>query len=88
MAKFLRVKEVDSGNKYLPVPLEIGEIVTQIEDEIYSKGDAFMSQFVRVKHNGGKNISSFSKTNFEKYVPKNKGEILILTKKGGIMPKR
>lgn len=88
MAKFYEVVSVSSANKYLPVPLQIGEIVMKIEDPKYEE-EGFNGQFMKVYHNAGKNIGSFSRVQFERYSLKGvtKGELLLLRKKKGRLPK-
>lgn len=86
MAKFYEVVKVCSANQYLPVPLVVGEIVMKIDDLKYEE-EGFNGQFMKVHHNEGKNISSFSRRDFKRYVPKGKGELLILMKKKGKLPK-
>lgn len=78
MAKFFEVISVDSANKYLPNPLVVGEIVMEIQDEKYDG-----SPYVKVHHNGGQNISSFSRKNFKKYFTKDKVELVKLIKNKG-----
>lgn len=81
MGKFLKLVQVDSPNKHLPAPLVIGEIVTQIKDENYDE-----TNFVKVKHNDGQNVSIFNNWYFEKYIPKDKQELILLSKIGSISP--
>lgn len=78
MAKFLEVISVDSANNHLPNPLVIGEVVMEIQDEKYDG-----TKYVKVHHNGGKNISSFSRSVFKKYSPKDKIELVKLIKSKG-----
>lgn len=78
--KFYEVVGVDSANKHLPNPLLIGEIVQEIDDE--NLGD----QYIRVHHNGGKNVSSFSRNKFKRYTPKDKLELVKLIKTKGLLP--
>jgi len=77
MAKFLEVTNVDNANKHLPAPLEVGEIVMEIQDEKLSR------QYVRVHHNGGKDVSSFSRSYFKTYQPKDKIDLVKLIKGKG-----
>ncbi len=78
MAKFLEVINVDSANNHLPNPLVLGEIVMEIQDENYDG-----TPYVKIHHNNGENISSFSRKNFKKYSPKDKVELIKLIKNKG-----
>jgi hypothetical protein len=78
MAKFLEVINVCPANKHLPAPLVIGEIVMEIPDEKYDG-----TRYVQVHHNGGKNVSSFDRSTFKKYAPKDKVELIKLIKNKG-----
>lgn len=78
MAKFLEVVKVDSANKYLPVPLKLGEIVMEIPNEKYDG-----TKYVEVHHFNGKNVSSFYRNTFKTYTPKDKIELVKLIKNKG-----
>jgi hypothetical protein len=78
MAKFLEVTSVDTPNNHLPNPLVVGEIVMEIQDEKYDG-----TKYVKVYHNEGKNISSFSRSTFKKYSAKDKIELIKLIKNKG-----
>lgn len=54
----LKVKQLPSANKHLPVPLKMGEKVKVIE---YIEGE----QYIRIIHNKGKNCSRFNIDYFE-----------------------
>lgn len=53
----MKVDNVDKAEKHLPVPLRINEKVIVI-DEMTG------TQFIKVRHNSGKNVSVFSRNNF------------------------
>lgn len=78
MARFLIVSKVDKPNDHLPNPLVVGEVVMEIQDEKYDG-----TKFVKVHHNGGKNISTFYRSHFNKYSPKDKLELIKLIKSKG-----
>lgn len=80
--KFYEVIKVDSANSHLPAPLLIGEIVMK------KKEDGLRGEYLKVYHNRGENISIFSKGRFKLYIPETKGELMILIKKKGRMPKK
>lgn len=85
-SKFFEVVKVSSGNQHLPTPLQIGEVVMKINDEQYEQ-PGFMSQFMKIYHNEGKNVSSFHRSNFAPYKPSDKTELVKLLKQKGKLPK-
>lgn len=80
-AKFFVVTNVCSANKYLPAPLEVGEIVTKVKDEKLNE-----KRFIKVIHNEGKKTSIFSVHEFKPYTPKDKNELKTLLLKKGLKP--
>ena len=55
MTKILKVVTEPSGNKFLPIPLNIGEKVIVIDED---------EQYIKVRHNKGQSISRFGRSNF------------------------
>lgn len=66
--RILKVVMEPAGNKHLPAPLEIGEKVIVID-----KGDD--TQYVKVRHNRGKNVSTFSKRYFDEITEKDRKDV-------------
>lgn len=86
MAKeFYKVESVGSENKYLPTPLVIGEICQHIPEPEFDNQEAtdWEKQFIKVYHNNGSNISTFSRRDFSRYKPKDKTELINLLKNKG-----
>jgi hypothetical protein len=81
-SKFYKVVNLSSSNKYLPVPLVMGEIVMLKHDP---EADLHENKYLKVFHNLGKEVSVFSKSYFKRYLPK-KEEMKSLLKNKGAMP--
>lgn len=58
-------KVVDNScTKFLPTPLEMGEVVEQIEDDKVKEG------YIKVKHSGA--VSVFTRERFKRHIVKQK----------------
>lgn len=80
MAKeFYIVDSVCSANKFLPTPLEVGEVVQRIEED---ESEA-LNGYMKVYHNEGKAISRFSSNTFKRFIPKDKTELVYIIKNKG-----
>lgn len=77
MAKFYKVDNICSGNKHLPAPLVVGEIVMLIDDPKYEG-----TKYVKVHHNGGQNQSVFFRSYFKRYPVKKEELVQLIRGKG------
>jgi hypothetical protein len=68
-AKIYKVVNAE-GTKYLPIPLVMGELVEQVEDENESDGGQVVEGYIRVRHNGGKEVSVFRRDRFKRVINK------------------